>query len=360
MNMLLSPRIMKEAKFLIPFYHPSKAHILYLIPLLLIVFSVLASITNASDDNSSSLVDLVAEKSVVVEENVQQQSGIKTMTVAPATFQAEMVAYGKVLNIQPLLDIRILYFTALSEKSIADAALNLSDKNLSRLRNLHRKKAVSSRKLLEQTSQWQTDRAKLDAATNSLKGIRESAVLTWGVDLTDMVLTANSPLISDLINQRQSLLLISLVPGQKLPANTNSIAITGTGQRKQAVQAVLLAASPRIDSLSQGESYFFKTDNPAMKTDMRVTAWIAQSKQPMSGVFIPETALIRHLGQSYVYIQSDEERFSRRTVQHFIPSDQGLFIQHGIMPGEKIVTVGAQMLLSEEFRSQIPDEDDDD
>lgn len=342
-----------------PFYHHSKAHLLYLISLLLIGFSLPVAIAKASDTDAANLVNLINGKPLVIEKKVQRQSGIETITVAPATYQAELIAYGKVLNIQSLLDLRILFYTALSEQSIADAAFNLADKNLNRLQNLHRQKAVSSRKLLAQTSRWQTVRAQLDAATTRLQGIRESARLNWGNELADLVLIAKSPLLTDLVNQRQSLLLVSLAPGQKLPANTNTIAVADTGQRQQAVQASFIGAAPQIDSLSQGKSYFFKADSPSIKTDMRVTAWIAQSEQPMSGVFIPSTALIRYLGQSYVYIQIDEEKFSRRIVPHFIPSDHGLFIQYGIRPGEIIVAVGAQMLLSEEFRSQIPDEDED-
>jgi hypothetical protein len=342
-----------------PFIHHPKAHLLYLILFLLIGFSSLPSSVKANGTEPASLENLLHGKTVIIEEPVQRLSGIETITTIRATFQPELITYGRILDIQPLIDLRILYFTTISEQSSADAAFRLADENLTRLRNLHREKAVSSRKLLEQSSRWKTVRAQLDAATIRLEGIRESALLKWGHKLTDLLLMNNSPLLKDLIARRQNLLLISLPPGQKLPANTHTILIADTGNRQQAVLASFIDAAPQIDSLSQGKSYFFKTTSPAMKTNMRVIAWVALNEQPISGVFIPEAALIRHLGQYYVYVQLDKESFRRRMISHFITSDHGQFIQHGIRPGEIIVAVGAQMLLSEEFRGQIPDEDDD-
>ena len=38
----------------------------------------------------------------------------------------------------------------------------------------------------------------------------------------------------------------------------------------------------------------------------------------------------------------------------------GYFIEKQLSADEELVTTGTQMLLSHEFRSQIPDEDDDD
>jgi len=60
-----------------------------------------------------------------------------------------------------------------------------------------------------------------------------------------------------------------------------------------------------------------------------------------------------------VYLKTAEDTFSRRTLEHYSASADGYFIPDGIKPGEQIVTKGAQMLLSEELRGQIPSEDDD-
>ena len=79
----------------------------------------------------------------------------------------------------------------------------------------------------------------------------------------------------------------------------------------------------------------------------------------MTGVIIPKSALIWYMDQAFVYLKTAEDTFSRRTLEHYSASADGYFIPDAIKPGEQIVTKGAQMLLSEELRGQIPSEDDD-
>ena len=79
----------------------------------------------------------------------------------------------------------------------------------------------------------------------------------------------------------------------------------------------------------------------------------------MAGVIIPKSALIWYMDQAFVFLKTTEETFSRRTLDHYLASADGNFIADAIKPGEQVVTKGAQMLLSEDLRGQIPKEDDD-
>jgi len=85
--------------------------------------------------------------------------------------------------------------------------------------------------------------------------------------------------------------------------------------------------------------------------------------QTQQGIIIPQAALIWHLGQSFVYVQRDEDEFKRVKINQKTRFDSGhYFIPHGLQENDRLVISGAQALLSEEFRGQIPAEDghDDD
>jgi hypothetical protein len=49
----------------------------------------------------------------------------------------------------------------------------------------------------------------------------------------------------------------------------------------------------------------------------------------------------------------------RRDLDVYTVTREGWIVKQGFHAGEQIVLHGAQMLLSEEFRWSIPDEDDD-
>jgi hypothetical protein len=60
---------------------------------------------------------------------------------------------------------------------------------------------------------------------------------------------------------------------------------------------------------------------------------------------VPRDAIVSFQGRSWVYVQRDATHFSRREVA-------GPFVTN-IAPGTRVVTTGAQELLSEEMRAQL-------
>jgi hypothetical protein len=64
-------------------------------------------------------------------------------------------------------------------------------------------------------------------------------------------------------------------------------------------------------------------------------------------------------GQPWLYVQTGPERFERRAIAHYRDLGAVWFVTAGVVPGETVVARGVQLLLSEEFRRRIPDEDED-
>ena len=101
----------------------------------------------------------------------------------------------------------------------------------------------------------------------------------------------------------------------------------------------------------------------------------------VDGVVVPESAVIWHEGKSWVYVRDTPagpgaleklpdrtettrgqpltlvDRFVRREISTDTPVAGGWFVAKAVSAGTPVVTTGAQMLLSEEFRSQIPSEE---
>ncbi len=91
---------------------------------------------------------------------------------------------------------------------------------------------------------------------------------------------------------------------------------------------------------------------------MHVHAWIPQSSETLSGVFVPESAVVWSNGKSWVYIKDSEELFLKRAINDPVELGNGVFVFDGLTVGDEVVISGAQMLHAEEYRWSIPDEDD--
>lgn len=296
---------------------------------------------------------------LILGERIQRRSGIETETLVPFSYRPETRAFALVVDIQPLLQLRAGYAEAVTEKAIAAAALSASEQSYQRTRRLHTEELVATRKLEEARSQWLADKARLAAAEHRIRGLRENAVQEWGEPLASWALSDRSGPFERLIERREMLLLVSLDSGRSLVGEAKTIAVGRNGNRREAKAARLISPAPRTDTISQGETYYFRADTGDLRTGMRVDAWIPAVGDALSGVLIPNSAVVWQGGAPWCYIQSGEERFVRRPLTQPIETQDGWFVESGFLAGEKLVTVGGQMLLSEEFRRQIPDEDDD-
>ncbi|MGR8998665.1 MAG: efflux RND transporter periplasmic adaptor subunit, partial [Gammaproteobacteria bacterium] len=302
-------------------------------------------------DNGQSVIKLDTE--------TQRLSGIETITLKPVNYQAEFTANGKAINIQPLLALRNRYLIALTENTSAKARFKQAEQNISRQQDLYRHGASSKRSLQEQQAQWQANKAQVNATNYQNQAIIDEALLLWGKELTGWAMSSDSDKLGAFLSGRKRLLYIALPTNKHLDADIQTIYIEASGDRSKARKAELVSVAAKTEAVAQGESYYFQTDDKNIITGMNVTAWIPEQNVQLTGVIIPKSALIRYMGQAFVYLKTTQESFSRRIIDQYSATSEGYFIPDAINPGEQIVTTGGQMLLSEELRGQIPGEDDD-
>jgi len=326
--------------------------------LLIACFFIFSASAAIADDDDNKPVANPGQGAIALAAKAQSLSGLQTITLTSVSDHPEFTAYGKAVNIQPLLELRNRYLVTLTERGGATARFEQAEQNIRRQQDLYREGATSKHSLQVQQAQWQTDKALLDASGVHGKAIIDEARLNWGKKLTEWALSADADQLSGFLSGKKTLLHITLPVNKQLASEIQSIEVEASGNRSAATKAELISAAPQTDASVQGESYFFQTDGRRIRTGMRVAAWIPEQGENQSGVVIPKSALIWYMDQAFVYIKTAKEQFSRRAIDHYSATAGGYFIGSGLSAGEQLVVTGGQMLLSEEFRRQIPDEDD--
>jgi hypothetical protein len=292
-------------------------------------------------------------------EKQQNVVGLATDILTAVTFQPEIMAYGKVIDIQPLLALHVRYQAAATEAEIASAAVALAQKNRDRLMTLHREDIVASRDLAQAEAQYRSDHARLEAARRLMREIRHEAQQAWGDSLTRIAFDGESPLFQEFLNRNRVLILIALPSGHALPPDRRSLFVARESDRSAAHQADLISPAPKTDDLVQGETYFFHAPSDRLRAGMRVNAWLPASSEALTGVAIPPSAIVWHSGKPWVYRRSEDGMFTRTEITAYHEHGDFWFVDRGLAAGDEIVVTGGQLLLSEEFRTDIPDEDDD-
>jgi hypothetical protein len=144
-------------------------------------------------------------------------------------------------------------------------------------------------------------------------------------------------------------------PGQIIDSSARRAMIAPAGHDENAVSGERAAISPSIDPRYQGQVLLFRISQSklALRPGQAVTARLTIPGPSERGVLIPSRAILRFQGQTWVYVQSAPDEFVRRAVMLDHPVHGGWLAASGFQPNQQVVVSGAQVLLSEEMKSQL-------
>jgi hypothetical protein len=126
------------------------------------------------------------------------------------------------------------------------------------------------------------------------------------------------------------------------------------------IPAERVALGATVDPRYQGQTLIFRLSSgrAVLRPGQAVSARLAIPRSSARGVLIPSRAILRFQGQSWVYLQAEPDEFVRRKLTLDHPVSGGWLATSGFQSGQQVVVSGAQILLSEEMKSQLePDED---
>lgn len=299
--------------------------------------------------------------SVPMDEKTQTEAGIKTQKLHVSQLTPEIKTFATRVDLTPLIQMRSEYIHSRAELETMRSKLEQAKRNVQRSTKLLREKAVSPRKLHEQKTQLKIVQIRFDSAQQQTDNILLHSQLKWGKGLGKIILTNDlqSSSMQDMLDR--PLYLIYLPIQNTTPSKT--IFLQAFANREQALPATLVGSAPPANTGRQqaGTPFYYLSDHILTNQQQRVAAWIPVTGEKLSGVIIPTSSLVWHLGQAYIYLQLDTELFKRiKITDKRLISNASYFIQNALQQGDILVDTGAQLLLSEEFRGQIPDEEDDD
>ena len=188
----------------------------------------------------------------------QASAGLTSQVLKAMTLKPESTTYAKVLDIQPLLNLRAEIKAAESDYQIAVTALTLAGKNRDRIKSLHEADIVASRELAHAEAQWQNDRTREESARRRIEDIRRETVHIWGSELARLALDSQSGLLENLANHRRLLLQVTLPTGINLPDQGSGLFVARDFDRSKAIRAEFISPAPLHDELVKGETLFFQ------------------------------------------------------------------------------------------------------
>ena len=292
---------------------------------------------------------------ITIDAETQRRSGIETGVLPSTPHTDEVRAYGMVLDVARLTELSNNYVNAKAQVQTAQAKLAMSKPAYDRAQKLFNDTHVISQAQVQAAeAAFGTDQASLIAAEAQVRTRTATAYQEWGAVLGKS-LVDESPMIKALIERESFLLQITLPPGVVLSAPP-AMASIKVGNIRQPITFV--SPATRIDPRIQGVSFFYTA--PAVSgvlPGMNVLGFLPSGKSS-DGVAVPASAVVWWQDRAWIYRRTGPSTFTRLRIATDLPSPDGGYIADNVPKDAEIVTQGAQLLLSEEFRAQIQVDED--
>jgi hypothetical protein len=291
----------------------------------------------------------------------QRAAGIAVQLLESAKRESAQNAYGLVMNMQPLAELRGRYLAAAAESRAARATLAAAESESRRMEMLFRDdRNVSEQAMKSAQARYQSEFARQAAADQAAISIRDAIRGAWGETVTGWAVNPDSQIMRSLL--QQTAFLVQLVFPYEIPraAVRGKISVAPAMARASSHPASFVGDSPQIDLAFPGETYFYLVNGGGLRAGMRVAARINMGGAPVTGVIVPSAAVVWHAGKAWAYVKDDkEDSFARFEVSTADETQGGWFNATGFDDDDEVVVSGAQLLLSEELKYQIRNENED-
>ena len=305
-------------------------------PLAVVLATGLAGCKPDGDDKPAGAgdkADAPTKAGVTIDAETQARIGLKIESPVAAQWQPEVKGYGTVIDPATLAE-------AVMTLGTARAAAEVSGKELKRLKTLAAQDNVSARTLEGAKADAQRDALALQSALVKFKQ-------DWGSALAaDGELAKIQTAVAD---GSAALARIDLPAGEVLNAAPTSARIIALTDESKPVTGEFSGSTDGVNPQTQTRSYFFLVKDQPLPAGAAVTGYVRSAGDPVSGVLVPVGAVLRHEGKGWTYEQTDTNQFVRVEVPLDKLTDGGWFVSENLTETNRIVTTGAQTVLSAEL-----------
>ncbi|OYZ00385.1 MAG: hypothetical protein B7Y32_05785 [Methylophilales bacterium 16-45-7] len=298
---------------------------------------------------------------VMLSAETQRNSGITSSKVQKFSYQGSVKTFGSEVSIDKLIEAKTQYVALDTEMNIAKSSSQQLQLQLQRMKTLNDDdKNVSDSAVQEAQALVNANQAKIQAIQQQQFNLASAIELQWGEALSPLITGGQlAPHLSRLFTRQNVLVQVSLPATANAPVIGNSIQISSLNERASSVKAIYISPATNADMSGIGKTYYYSAPAESLRVGMRVNVVQTNSSQhDVHGVLIPSSAVVWHGGKPWVYVKKQNNQFVRQPISTDTEIEEGWFNQE-ISAGSEVVTNGAQLLLSEEFKYLIKNENED-
>lgn len=285
--------------------------------------------------------------------SMQQSIALEIMPAQAVLYSRHVRGFATVLDLAPLIDQAAALRTARLQSQAAQARVDAARIALDRAKSLFRdQQAVSLAQLQSAEAAFRAEQSAQAIAVAEIKRISAAIRANWGATLATAIADGAAPAL-ELIDGSAVLVQIALPPSVGADDVPKGAEIKLGGH---AIALRLISPAARVDPKLPSPSFLYLGEAATLQPGMILPALVALG-DPVEGRLIPDSAIVRWQAASWAYLRIARDQFTRTRVDVARVAPGGGYVALDLPDGAELVTQGAQLLLSQEFRGALPEDD---
>ncbi len=268
----------------------------------------------------------------------EQQTTAGLVTAQPKAVETkpELKAFGRALDASAIA-------VSLGDIEGAQVARDASAKEFERVQLLRSQGDNASARMLETAeAAMKRDRVLLASAQARL-------MAAWGPALVER--NDLPALAASLLKQKAALVRIDLLPGETTAGMPKTVRLTAMTGEEASFDAEVLGPAPSADPQTQTKAFLALSPSNGVAPGTLLNAFVTAAGSAEKGFLLPRSAILRHDGETFVWLQTGDDKFERRRVELGRALKDGILATSGVTEADRVVVTGGQQLLSDELRA---------
>lgn len=318
------------------------------------------------DDDESIFVDYTTVENglllIKLPKNVEKNSNIKYTELTKTSFIDSSIYYGESINIKPLINFNTKLSIVENKKDQLLLNLEAEADHLKKLTILNEdNKNISDAVVGQQEIDIKSIESNIDVLKKDKAYIMDTIQNEWGSKFHQIFSNKKNSKLKDIISGKAKLIKITFSPSQISQEVPKKINISSIAQITSNYEALYFSDSPEVDISRSGKSFYYLVHNNKILNGEKFTGHSLASPKEQRFLFVPKESVIWSNGMPWAYIHiNNTGKYIKKSLGGLKETNNGWIIEEGnFKAGDLIVTEGAQLLLSEEFKYQIKNENED-
>ena len=303
----------------------------------------------------------IQKRMITLSNSIIKNSGIEVQPMMESKERSIYSSRGYVLNIKDLIEYKTNYLNLNFEINRLNSQLKEENEHFKKLKSLNEdNKNISDSVVHEKEIEINNLQNNLNTKKNNRNNLLQIILQDWGNPFKELLTHPKKLPLKDIFNSEARLLKITIAIDKTKKVPPSELMVFSLNQPKIKYKANFISKAPIADIDIQGKSYFYLVLNNDLMMGSKISSYIELVEDSLIKKFhVPKSAIIWNNGKPWIYEKTSKNSFLRQPLFKMEEDRDGWIVQFKNIIPKAIVTNGAQLLLSEEYKHLITNENED-